>query len=55
MVIMFESLSKALDAFNANRIEAEQMEWYELIKDIENPLDEKEVMEIIISLYEDAF
>ena len=50
---MFESLSKALDAFNANRIEAEQMEWHELIKDINDPLDEKEVMRLIIDLYED--
>ena len=53
MVVMFESLSKALDAFNANRIEAEQMEWHELIKDINDPLDEKEVMRLIIDLYED--
>jgi hypothetical protein len=54
MVVMYESLSKALDAFNAARIEEEQMEWHELIKDIENPLDENEVMRLIISLYEDA-
>ena len=53
MVVMFESLSKALDAFNANRIEAEQMEWHELIKEINDPLDEKEVMRLIIDLYED--
>lgn len=53
MVVMFESLSRALDAFNANRIEAEQMEWHELIKDINDPLDEKEVMRLIIDLYED--
>ena len=54
MVVMYENLSKALDAFNANRIEEEQMEWHELIGDIENPLDDREVMRLIIDLYEDA-
>ena len=55
MVVLFEKLSRALDAFNANRIESEQMEWQELISDIENPLDENEVMKLIIDLYEDSF
>ena len=54
MVVMFESLSRALDAFNANRIEDEQMEWHEVVKDIKNPMDEIEVMRVIIDLYEDA-
>lgn len=54
MVVMFEHLSKALDTFNSNRIETEQMEWHELIKDIADPLDEKEVMRLIIDLYEDS-
>ena len=54
MVVMFESLSKALDIFNANRVESEQMEWVELIQDIKNPMDEVEVMRLIIELYEDA-
>ena len=53
MVVMFENLSRALDAFNAKRVESEQMEWHELIADIENPLDENEVMRLIIDLYED--
>lgn len=53
MIVMFESLSRALDTFNANRIEAEQMEWHEVIKDIADPLDENEVMRLIIDLYED--
>lgn len=55
MVVMYESLSRALDAFNTNRIEDERMEWHELIQDIQNPLDEKEVMRLIIELYENAF
>lgn len=55
MVVMFERLSRALDAFNEARVETEQMEWHELIADIENPLDEKEVMLRIIELYEEAF
>lgn len=54
MVVMFGSLSRALDAFNANRVEEEQMEWHELTQDIKNPLDEVEVMRLIIDLYEDA-
>ena len=54
MVVMFEKLSRALDAFNANRIEDEQMEWNEVVKDITNPMDETEVMRLIIDLYEDA-
>ena len=53
-MVMFENLSRALDAFNANRVEAEQMEWHELVADINNPLDEREVMRLIIDLYEDA-
>lgn len=54
MVVMYEHLSRALDVFNANRVEAEQMEWHEVIADIQNPLDEIEVMRLIIDLYEDA-
>lgn len=55
MVVMFESLSRALDAFNANRVEEEQMEWNEVVEDIKNPMDEIEVMRVIIDLYEDAY
>ena len=54
MIVMYESLSRALDAFNANRIDEEQVEWHELVSEIKNPLDEKEVMSLIIDLYEDA-
>jgi hypothetical protein len=55
MVIHFEKLSRALDAFNAARVESERMDWHELIQDIDDPLNEKEVMSLIIELYEDAF
>lgn len=55
MVVMFERLSRALDAFNASRVETERMDWAELISDIENPLDENEVMRLIVDLYEEAF
>lgn len=55
MVMHFEKLSRALDAFNAARVESERMGWHELIQDIQNPLDEKEVMSLIIELYEEAF
>ena len=55
MVIHFEKLSRALDAFNANRVEYEQMSFGELIQDIKDPLDELEVFKLIVELYEDAF
>ena len=55
MVVMFERLSRALDAFNAARVETERVDWHELISDLENPLDEKEVMNLIVELYEEAF
>lgn len=55
MVIHFEKLSRALDAFNDARVESERMEWHELIDDLENPLDEKEVLLRIVDLYEEAF
>lgn len=55
MVIHFEKLSRALDAFNAARVESERLDWCELIQDIENPLDENEVKDLIIELYEEAF
>ena len=54
MVILFEKLSRAVDAFNANRIEGEQVEWHEVVRSIENPLDKVEVMELIIELYEET-
>lgn len=54
LIVMFERLSRALDAFNAARVENEQMEWHELIADIENPLDEREVLNLIVELYEEA-
>lgn len=54
MVVMYENLSKALDAFNANRVEGEQMEWHEVMADIQNPLDDREIMRLIIDLYEEA-
>ena len=54
MVVMYENLSRALDAFNASRVEEEQMEWHEVIADISNPLDDREVMRLIIELYEEA-
>ena len=54
LVVKFVELSKALDAFNANRIESEQVEWHELIKVLNDPYDVVEVMELIIELYEEA-
>lgn len=55
MVIHFEKLSRALDAFNAARVESERIDWHELISDIENPMDENEIKDLIIELYEEAF
>lgn len=55
MVIHFEKLSRALDAFNAARVEGERLDWHELIQDISDPLNEKEVLNLIVELYEEAF
>ena len=54
MVIHFEKLSKAIDVFNANRIETEQIEFKDVIGDLENPLDPLEVLTLITELYEEA-
>ena len=54
MVVLFEKLSRAVDAFNANRIESEQVVWREVVKALENPLDEIEVMRLTIELYEES-
>lgn len=53
MVIHFEKLSKAVDAYNAHRIESEQVEYWEIAKSIENPLDPVEVLTVITELYEE--
>lgn len=55
MVIHFEKLSKAIDVFNSNRIEYEQVTYAEIIKDIKDPLDELAVLKIIEELYSDSF
>ena len=54
MVVMFSELSQALDAFNANRVETEQIGFWEIVQDINDPLDEVEVMRLIIELYQEA-
>lgn len=54
MVVLFDKLSRAIDAFNANRIESEQITFAEAVKDINNPLDEVEVLRLIVELYEEA-
>lgn len=52
MVALYERLSRAVDAFNSDRIEEEQVEWHEVVASLDNPLDEVEVMRLIIDLYE---
>lgn len=47
----YAELSKAVDVFNARIIEQEQVEYYEILEMIEDRHNEKEVMELIISLY----
>lgn len=55
MVIHFEKLSQALDAFNANRIETEQVAYWEIVQDIEDPMDENEILKLCVELYSEAF
>lgn len=54
MVIHFEKLSKALDVYNANRIESEQIEFCDIVPDISDPLNSEEVLQLIVELYEEA-
>lgn len=54
MVIHFEKLSRALDIFNSNRVEEEQIEFCDVVGGIENPLDPVEVYEVITDLLLEA-
>ena len=51
MFKLYCELSKATDFFNSVRAEQEQLEYYEVLNMIEDRYNEKEVMELIISLY----
>lgn len=51
MFELFAELSKAVDVFNKRVIEEEQVEYYEVLEMLEDRHNEKEVMELIISLY----
>lgn len=50
----FEKLSKAIDVFNLNRVETEQIEFCDVVGGIENPLDPVEVYEVITDLLLEA-
>ena len=54
MFELYAELSKATDAFNNSRIEEEQLEYFEILEMIEDRYNEKEVMQLIISLYSQA-
>ena len=54
MVIHFEKLSRAIDAFNSKRVEEEQVSYAEIVSEIENPLDELEVLRLIVDLLLEA-
>ena len=54
LVIHFEKLSRAIDAFNSTRVEEEQVSYEEIVSEIENPLDELEVLRVITELLLDA-
>lgn len=54
MVIHFEKLSRAIDAFNSIRVEEEQVSYAEVVSEIENPLDELEVLRVIVDLLLEA-
>lgn len=51
MFELYASLSKATDFFNSVRDEGNQIEYYEVLDMLENRHDEKEVMRLIIKLY----
>ena len=54
MVIHFEKLSRAIDAFNSTRVEEEQVSFAEIVSEIENPLDELEILRLITELLLEA-
>ena len=54
LVIHFEKLSRAIDAFNSTRVEEEQVSFAEIVSEIENPLDELEVLKLIVELLLEA-
>ena len=54
LVIHFEKLSKALDVYNANRVEEEQVSFAEIVSEIKDPLDELEVLRLIVELLLEA-
>lgn len=51
MFELYSQLSKATDFFNSVREEEEQLEYYEVLDMIEDRYNEKEVMGLIINLY----
>lgn len=51
MFELYSQLSKAADFFNSVREEEEQLEYYEVLDMIEDRYNEKEVMGLIIKLY----
>ena len=51
MFELYSQLSKAADFFNSVREEKEQLEYHEILDMIEDRYNEKEVMELIIKLY----
>lgn len=54
MIIHFEKLSRALDIYNANRIESEKMEFSDIVGGLNNRLDSEEVLETIVDLLLDT-
>ena len=51
MFRLYAQLSKATDFFNSVRTEEEELEYHEVLNMIKDRYNEKEVMELIISLY----
>ncbi len=51
MFELYSKLSKATDFFNSVRDDKEQLEYHEVLGMIEDRYDEKEVMGLIINLY----
>lgn len=51
MFELYAKLSKATDFFNSVRTEKEQLEYHEVLNMINDRYNEKEIMQLIISLY----
>lgn len=50
MIALYEELQEAFNKYNWYACEDDQVGWYEMLYEIQDPSDEKEIREVIKSL-----